>query len=325
MSNKFKPQPWHKEAIELSEQGYSGRQIAQEIGMGKTTVNDFLAYYRENKGEYALSCGDIKTAQEEGVKILLYDLETAPELYMGFGRYKQNIQEDFVYRNSFVMSYSAKWLGKDDIVSVGLPDYPAYEEDPYDDYQLCLDLHKLLNEADWVVAHNIAFDWKTANTRFVKHGLPPISPTKLIDTLAIAKANFRFPTNRLDTIARYLGVGQKLAHTGAKMWRDCYDGDMQAWQNMIDYNAVDVLVLEEVYLALRAFDKKHPNAALYYKDNAPRCVCCGSTDLTLTDKRAYTSVSEFEVYQCNSCGKHNRTRVNVLPKEQRQKLLMNAQ
>lgn len=320
----MKYKDWHSKALSLSDQGMSGRQIAEILNMGKTQVNDVLKYYREHDS-LPEEISDFVKKEQEGAKILLFDLETAPELYMGFGRYKQNIQEDFVYRNSFIMSYSAKWLDGDTISSVGLPHYDSYKEDPYDDYQLCLDLHKLLSECDWAIAHNIKFDWKTANTRFVYHGLDPISPTKLIDTLNIAKANFRFPTNRLETIARYLEVGQKLPHTGAKMWRDCYDGDMEAWQMMIDYNVVDVEVLEAVYLKLRAYDRRHPNAALYYKDQDVRCVCCGSPRLVETDKKAYTSVSEFDVYQCQDCGKHNRARKNRFTKEKRESLLMNVQ
>ena len=68
------------------------------------------------------------------------------------------------------------------------------------DYELAKELHKLLDEADFMVAHNLKqYDFKVANTRFAAHGLPPISPTKLIDTLEIAKKNFRFPDNKLNT------------------------------------------------------------------------------------------------------------------------------
>ena len=316
---------WKQEALEMANTGeYSWRQIARELGVSKSTVSDYLR--SELKGYVRPS--DVEQRVEvvpQGAKILLFDLETAPELYMGFGRYKQNIQEDFVVRSSFLLSYAAKWLGDDNLVTVGLPYYKeSYADDPYNDYQLCKDLHDLLSECDIAVAHNIAFDWKVANTRFVYHGLAPISPTKLVDTLLIAKANFRFPTNRLDTIARYLDVGAKLPHSGASLWRGCYDGDEDSWKTMIDYNGVDVIVLEAVYMKLRAFDKRHPNVAMYIPDNKTRCVCCGSSDLVKTDKKAYTSVSEYEVYQCNNCGKHNRGRVNLTDKEKRNSLLMNA-
>jgi hypothetical protein len=292
----------------------SWRQIAKEIDKPKSTVSDYLREFFRRKPE-----GVIKP------KILLFDIETAPELYYGFGRYKQNIQEDFVVRSNYLLSFCAKWLGEDGIASYALPYYEErYKADPYDDSELASDLHALLSEADIVIAHNLAgFDWKVANTRFLVAGLDPISPTKLVDTLKIAKSQFKFPTNRLDTIARYLGVGQKLPHSGASLWRGCMEGDDLSWKQMVDYNTVDVEVLEEVYLKLRAFDKRHPNVAVFYPDAIRRCVCCGSHKVELTDKKAYTNVSEFDVYQCQECGKHMRDRVNTFDKEKRQSLMMN--
>ena len=311
---------WKEKAISLAKEGeLSWRGIARKLGVPRSTVSDFLRPIKDKL--------DKQDKEFNGAKILIFDIETAPELYFGFGRYKQNIQEDFVVRNSFLMSFVAKWLNDTNIVSFALPYYEEhYKDSPYSDELLAKDLHKLLNEADIVVAHNLSgFDWKVANTRFVYWGLDPISPTKLVDTLNIARANFKFPTNRLDTIARYLGVGQKLPHTGAKLWRDCYMGDEKAWKLMVDYNTVDVTVLEEVYLKLRAYDKRHPNVALWYDDKMARCVCCGSTNLRKTNKKAYTSVSSFDVYQCGNCGKHNRTRKNTLEKDKRDSLLMNVQ
>jgi len=304
--------------VEEKLKGTGSRAIGKMLGRSKSAVN-----YVWNRIK-----GDIpKIDGVDKPKILLFDLETAPEVYMGFGRYKQNISEDFVLQEPFMLSFVAKWLGDDNIISIGLP----YYEDTYQpmspcDEKLVRDLHKLLDSASILIAHNlVGFDFKVANTRFVRYGLPPISPTKLVDTLNIAKQNFRFPTNKLDTIARYLNVGQKLPHSGASMWRECMEGNEDSWKKMIEYNTVDVTVLEEVYMKLRAFDKKHPNLALLYPDNENRCVCCGSKDLELTDKKAYTSVSEFEVYQCKSCGKHNRTRTNTLSKSKRDSLMMNVQ
>jgi len=296
--------------------GLSSRKIASQLGLSKSGVNDCWNRVK----------GLVDSDKESGPKILLFDLETAPEVYMGFGRYKQNIQEDFVLQEGYMLSFVAKWLGDDKAVSVGLPYYKdTYVPMKPCDEKLVKDLHNLLDEADMCIAHNLkGFDWKVANTRFIKYGLKPVSPTKLIDTLNIAKANFKFPTNRLDTIARYLGVGQKLPHTGAKLWRDCVEGCEDAWKMMIDYNYVDVEVLEEVYMKLRPYDRRHPNLALYYPEPDERCICCGSKNLEITDKKAYTSVSSFEVYQCQDCGKHNRKRVNLLEKDKKDSLFMNC-
>ena len=82
-----------------------------------------------------------------------------------------------------------------------------------------------------MVAHNLKqFDFKVANTRFAAHSLPPISPTKLIDTLEIAKKNFRFPDNKLNTIANYFGLGSKTEGHGADMWRKCLEDAYRDWE-----------------------------------------------------------------------------------------------
>ena len=303
--------------IEEKLKGTGSRKIGDMINRGKSTVNDYWNRIKEDKQE----------VKRSAPKITLFDLETAPEIYMGFGRYKQNIAEDFVLQEPYMLSFVAKELGADTAISLGLPYYKdTYEPMKPCDEQLVRDLHNILDSSDILIAHNLkGFDMKVANTRFLRYGLDPISPVKLIDTLDIARSNFKFPTNKLDTIARYLGVGKKLSHTGASMWRDCVEGNEDAWRKMIEYNVVDVEVLEEVYLKLRPFDKRHPNLALYYPATEHRCVKCGSTDLELTDKKAYTSLSEFNVYKCNGCGTHIRNRQNNLSKAKRENILMNVQ
>lgn len=308
------------QAAALLETGMSKRAIALELDIGRTSCREWLNKWEE--GQVDIKVGKVKAVKKP--RVLIFDLETSPELSYHFGRYQVNINDVFNIAPSYLLSFSAKWLGDSEIMTAGLP-YYGFDPKNISDKELCEDLHKLLEEADIVVAHNLkGFDWKVAQTRFLLNGLMPVSPTKLVDTLLIARSNFRFPTNKLDTLARQLGVGEKLAHTGAKLWFDCLQGDEAAWDMMLEYNTVDVEVLEQVYLKLRAYDKQHPNMAILYDDIKHRCVCCGSEDLVLTSKKSFTGTSEFDVYKCNNCGKHSRTRVNNLSKEKRQSLLTNA-
>jgi len=313
---------WLPQAIELLDTGMSKRAIARELDIGRTSCREWLSKFED--GLLELQPVDVLEVKRKP-KVLIFDLETSPELSYHFGRYQVNINDVFNVAPSYLLSFSAKWLGESETVTIGLPYYNDYDPSNLSDKRLCEDLHKLLSDADVVVAHNLkGFDWKVAQTRFLLNDLEPISPTKLVDTLHIARANFRFPTNKLDTIARQLGLGSKLTHSGASLWLGCLENNEDDWKTMIDYNEQDVLLLEEVYLALRAYDKQHPNLALFYDDQEPRCVCCGSKSLTLTTKKSYTGLSEFDIYQCDNCGKHNRSRKNNLTKEKRQSLLMNA-
>ena len=317
---------WKNNAIELSKTGLSWRKIADKLNKSKSTVSDFLrAYYRGSDSKQGNQSSTPLKAPVGSPRVLIFDLECTPELSYHYGRYKVNIPEAFNVRPSYLLSFSAKWLGQDEIITIGLPYYDDYAADNHCDKRLCEDLHKLLSEADILVAHNLVnFDWKVAQTRFLLNGLPMIPPSKLVDTLNIAKQNFRFPTNKLETLAKHLGVGEKMQNSGASLWVQCIEGDEEAWNEMLEYNTIDVDVLEKVYLKLRPYDKKHPNVSMYYEDRSvKRCVCCGSTDLKLTDKKSFTGLSEFAVYECGDCGKHSRSRVNTLTKEEREKILMN--
>ena len=314
---------WHKQAIELSNTGMSGRAIAKVLGKSKSQVNDVVKVYRALSSTTQQS---VLIAPKDGPKVLIFDLECTPELSYHYGRYKVHIPEAFNVRPSYLLSFSAKWLGSDEIITIGLPYYEGYDPNKHCDKELCKDLFNLLSQADVIVAHNVVnFDWKVAQTRFLLNGLGIVPPTKLVDTLEIAKRNFRFPTNKLETLAKHLGVGEKMQNSGASLWVQCIEGDEDSWKEMLEYNTTDVEVLENVYLKLRPYDKKAPNVSMYYEDKTQhRCVCCGSTSLTLTDKKSFTGLSEFAVYQCNNCGKHNRNRANSLTKEERSKLLMNV-
>ena len=48
-------------------------------------------------------------------KILILDIETAPNLAFVWKTWKENISTDQLIEPSFIMSYSAKWLGEEEI------------------------------------------------------------------------------------------------------------------------------------------------------------------------------------------------------------------
>jgi DNA polymerase III epsilon subunit-like protein len=65
-----------------------------------------------------------------------------------------------------------------------------------------------MDEADLICAHNgDAFDIKKINSRLIVNGFKPPSPFKTIDTLKIARRVFKFDSNKLDNIGRYLSRG----------------------------------------------------------------------------------------------------------------------
>lgn len=294
---------WKQTSIVLANTGaMSWRDISRTLKVSKSTVSDHLRkYYKELYKEAEPIAYTIpKTA-----RILLFDLETAPTTAYVWGRFDQTVAQKQVVKEGYILTYSAKWLGEDTIISSRITEQ-------YDDSQLVKELAELFDQADIVVAHNaIRFDVPLLKTRMIALGLPPPLPSKIVDTLRIAKAEFRFPSNSLDNIAAYLGLPRKMSHSGFELWTRCMAMEDEAFEEMLEYNVQDVVVLEQLYLRLRHWSKTHPNIALLEPAGVARCVCCGSTDLKNVDKLFHTTTASYEMMSCGDCGKINRKRKNV--------------
>ena len=77
--------------------------------------------------------------------------------------------------------------------------------------------------------------------------MTPPSPTKDLDLMTIVKANFQFPSNKLDYVAQKLGVGSKVKHSGFELWIGCMNDDKKAWAEMKRYQIQDVQLLDNLY------------------------------------------------------------------------------
>ena len=301
--------------LELKNLGYSSREIAKTIfgkETSKSTVNDILGRYDTSPPK------DMK-----GPKILIFDIETAPILGSVWSLWQQNLSLDMINLDWYILSWSAKWYGQDEVFYEDKRD--TYEDS--DDSELLKGIHKLLDEADIVVTQNgKKFDVKKLNARFIMNGMQPPSSYRHIDTLHIAKRHFGFTSNKLEYMTDKLCKRyKKLTHgkyPGFKLWKACLEGTMDAWEEMEDYNIHDVLSLEELYDILRPWMNNHPNVNLYYDDEHLRC-SCGNMDFEHAGY-AYTNLSKFDKFKCTECGAEVRGRVNLLPKSKRETLMANV-
>lgn len=237
-------------------------------------------------------------AKTTSPRIVFIDIETAPILACVWTlRDIQNVV--WVERDTFLLSFAVLWAGEKKVKTYCLPDYPGYEKNKHDDSKLVRDLWKVLDLADIAIAHNgDSFDIKKIRSRLAVHGLPPPSPFKTIDTLKLARRTFKFDSNKLDNIGRYLGVGRKLPNTGADLWRGCVEGDANSWMAMRGYNAQDVKLLERVYERLKPW-ANHPDLRVY--GGVHGCPVCLSQNV----QRRGISVARTRRYQrlqCQDCG-----------------------
>lgn len=240
------------------------------------------------------------------MKILIFDIETSPNLGWVWGKWEQNVVS--FKENWYIMSFAYKWLDESKTYVKSLPDYPIYKKSKTDDKELVSDLWDLFDEADVIIAHNgDQFDVKKANTRFLMHGFAAPSSYKTIDTKKVAKKYFRFDSNKLDDLGEYLQLGRKIDTGGFDLWLECMAGNMKAWKKMCKYNVQDVILLEKVYLELRNWMTNHPNSNVF--DNTEgSCPTCGSTNV---QKRGHgvTTISKYQRYQCQDCGSWSRGKI----------------
>lgn len=262
-----------------------------------------------------------------GAKIFLGDVETSYTISYHFGRFKQFISPKQVIQEPYMLTFAGKWLHNPSIFSRKLPDYPEeFARDYKSDRKLIEDLRQVLDECDIFVAHNARFDRGWANQRFAYYSMQPPSPYITIDTLAGLKEAFSLPSNSLEAACNYFELdSHKLSNEGASLWRRCMEGDPEAFEEMESYNIGDIPTLEELYLTVRPFMRKHPNIALFHPDQSVmRCVRCGSDDLVEEKgKSAHTFLSKFKVYRCQECGSCARDRQNVREKAAMKKTLAN--
>lgn len=226
------------------------------------------------------------------MRILLLDIESAPITVFSWGLFNQNIGIDQIAKSGYILCWAAKWLGEKPVFYSGL--------DTDSKKNMLKKMHKLLSEADAVITYNgNRYDLPTLNRDFLKNGMKPPAPYKKIDLLNTARRQFRFESNKLDYVARSLGVGTKIKHKGMQLWLDCMNKDKDAWKTMQSYNKQDVVLLEKVYEKMRPWVANHPSFGVF--QNAVVCPVCGSAHF---QKRGtyHTSMGEYQRYVCNKCG-----------------------
>lgn len=290
------------------------KPYAREMGAGK------LSKWFECDRETIYKAKEI--ARKSKIKlprILLLDIETTPlEAFIWQTQvWKARVGDESVISRWFMLTWAAKWLFSEDIMSMKLDGDEVEQEN---DKRIVEGLWKVLNEADIVIAHNgDTFDVPNINTRFIVNGFPPTKPYQTIDTLRIAQKQFGFTHNSLNALARVFGLTAKLS-SGYDLWKRCKKGELDALATMETYNRGDVSTLEEVYLKIRPWIKGHPNLGLYMELDEPVCRNCGSIHLKETGKYQYTSTGRYSLLRCD-CGAYGRLRTTDYPKEKRKFIL----
>lgn len=300
---------WHNKAIELHQTGMSGRKVAKSLGMGKSQVNDFLSYYRDNK-----ECFKGK----KSLNYLYWDLESSLMGCLSFGIWNQNISPSRIIKHSHLLSNS--WAFNDDEPD-GMRLTPEQVRTG-DDLDIVVKTIELIQKADVIVTFNgKKFDCKLLNTRALFWGLPPIIYPKHIDIMQDAKRLFKFPSNSMQNISMYLGQEGKIATGGTMLWERCYKWEDyeecdKALEEMLRYGKQDIIPTRELHRRFMGWSKNTPNLGMMTKSingekEGLNCVHCGSKDVTMLEKKGYTAMSSFSLYRCGNTLCRGVSRVNA--------------
>lgn len=227
------------------------------------------------------------------MRVLLLDIETAPNLAYVWGAFKQNITMDKIVENSEVLCWSAKWYGEKGMYFRSIQTGKK---------SMLNAVHRLLDEADVVVTYNgKAFDTRVLNREFFLAEMHPPAPYKQIDLYLVVTDRFDFPINKMDYVSKRMGLSGKTKHPGFQMWVDCKAGLPEAWEKMAEYNQHDVEMLEPMYTRLKPWVKNHPNVGAFDPEDMDKCPHCGSKHL---QRRGFAVTRDvrYHRYQCVDCG-----------------------
>jgi len=250
--------------------------------------------------QFSISMSDEVKNTKDLPRILLLDIETAPmEVYV-WGLYKQYIPHDNIIKDWCMLSWNAKWLYDDEMKSDLVTAEEAIERN---DKRIVQSIHKLLDDADIIIGHNLdRFDDRKIKARFITNGIEPPSPYRTVDTLKITRREFALPSYKQDYLTKYFGLTNKINVSefgGFDLWKNCVTGNEEALKTMLHYNKYDVIGLEELYLKVRPYIKNHPNLGVLMDDDT--CPNCASEHLEETDSTYFTTANKFPVYRCLNC------------------------
>jgi len=245
-------------------------------------------------------------------KRLFFDIETSPNIVYSWRiGYKINLMPHSIIEERKIICISYSWEGDKKKQSF------TWDKNKCDK-QMLIDFIKVLNQADEVIAHNgDRFDVPWLRGRCIYHGIDMMPQITTLDTLKKVKGKmgFNFNSNRLDYIARFLGVGKKIK-TDWELWVGCMDGDSKSLKEMVKYCEMDVQVLKDVYKKLQPYIKVNTHHGRLNGGEKFSCPNCESTHVHCNKTRYTAAGTEKKEMKCRDCGTHytinNRTYMKLI-------------
>lgn len=231
-------------------------------------------------------------------KIVVYDIETSPNLAYTWGLFDQRIGINQIVKPQDILCFAATEVGSKKIESKAA----------WDDYDgMVQRLWEIMDEADYLVGYNqVSFDDKHVKAAFAKAGMPPPSPYRSVDLLRVVRKNFKFPSNKLAYVCEALGLDLKSDPGGFSTWKNILDPDSpqreRAQKRMVKYCRQDVKITTELFHRLLPWITGL-NVPIHSEvpDAATSCTRCGGESIQRRGY-AYTTTFRYRRYRCTDCG-----------------------
>lgn len=233
------------------------------------------------------------------IKKLFFDIETSPNIGLFWtAGYKQTISPDNIIKERAIICIAYKWVGEDKT-------HALTWDNNQDDKTMLEKFIKVANEADEIIGHNgDKFDLPWIRTRCLYHRVPIFPNYTTLDTLKNARSKFRFNSNKLDYIAKFLGIGAKI-HIGYDLWKKIVlNNDKKALKEMVEYCKNDVVILENVYNEMSSYIPAKTHHGIIAGGEKTSCPECSSNNMQFSKKRiSATGIPRIQL-QCQECGKY---------------------
>jgi DNA polymerase elongation subunit (family B) len=229
------------------------------------------------------------------IKRLFFDIETSPNIgFFWEAGWKKTIGYENIIKERSVICIGYKWEHEKEVHCISW-------DTKQNDKKMLESFIKIANQADELVAHNgDRFDLPWIRTRCLKHDIPMFPTYTTIDTLKVSRNKFRFNSNRLDYISKFLGVGEKIS-TEYGLWVETVlNNDKVALAKMIKYCKNDVLILEKVYNKLAPYVQK-THVGVLNGNGKSSCPHCGSNRFHLKAKTVSAAGNVKQRLHCQDC------------------------
>lgn len=229
-------------------------------------------------------------------KRLYFDIETSPNIgFFWQSGYKLNIGYQNILKERSIICICFKWEGEKEVQALTW-------DKKQSDKKMLQDFIKVVDTADELVGHNgDKFDLAWIRTRCLYHGIQMFPSYTTIDTLKVARSKFKFNSNRLNYIADFLGIGQKIK-TDFDLWKDiALKNDQTALAKMVKYCKMDVVLLQKVHEHLSTHILSKTHYGVIFGADRGSCPECGSDELIRHAKKVSSSGLKKIVYKCKTC------------------------